>query len=84
MPGTADASQYTQFKKANIIQRRDPAASDLNSADRLTQYVPRLSGASNSTKFLSSSTNKNTTPLVPTPINLDFSGKKQSSKQNCS
>jgi hypothetical protein len=84
MPGTADASQYTQFKKANAVQRGDTQVSDPKSVNRLTQYVPKLSFASNSTKFLSSLTNKNTRPLVPTPINVDFSGKKQSSKQNCS
>jgi hypothetical protein len=84
MPGTADASQYTQFKKANTIQRGDTQTSDPKSVNRLTQYVPKMSVASNSTKFLSSSTNKYTTPLVPAPINVDFSGKKQSSKQNCS
>ena len=84
MPGTADASQYTQFKKANAIQKGDSQASDFKFVNRLTQYVPRVSFASNTSKFLSSLTNKNTKPLVPTPINTDFSGKKQSVKQNCS
>lgn len=84
MPGTADASQYTQFKKANAIQRGDTQVSDPKSVNRLTQYVPRLSEASNRSNFLSSLTYKYTTPLVPTPINVDFSGKKQGRKQNCS
>jgi hypothetical protein len=79
MPGTADASQYTQFKKANAIQK------GTQTRDRLTQYVPKLSVAFNSTRFLSSLTNKVTRPLVPTPINTDFPTKKlRPSNQNCS
>jgi len=55
MPGS-DASQFTRFKKANATQRGDTQQSDSKSVNRLTQYVPRLSGASGVGKFLSSLT----------------------------
>ena len=79
MPG-ADASQFTQLKKASAIQRGDTQRSDPKSVNRLTQYVPRLSSAGTS-KFLPSLTDKNTTPLVPSRINT---GSKQLFAQNCS
>ncbi len=67
MPG-ADASQFTQFKKANSIQKGDTQQNDPKSMNRLTQYVPRLTGASNSTKFLSSITKTNTNQ--PTSVTI--------------
>ncbi len=67
MPG-ADASQFTRFKKANSIQKGDTQQNDPKSVNRLTQYVPRLTGASNSTKFLSSITKTNTNQ--PTPVSI--------------
>jgi hypothetical protein len=70
MPGS-DASQFTRFKRANAIQKGDTQASDTKSVNRLTQYTPHLSAASNSVKFLSSLTAKSTTPLfLPPPLSL--------------
>jgi hypothetical protein len=81
MPGS-DASQFTQMKKASAAQR-GPSRSDLKSTNRLTQHVTHLSGVSDEKKFLSSLTEKNTTPITRVPINRDFPGKKHSSLQNC-
>jgi len=53
MPGS-DASQFTRFKRANAIQRGDSQQRDSKSVNRLTQYVPRLSGAWGVNNFLSS------------------------------
>jgi hypothetical protein len=55
MPGS-DASQFTRFKKASAVQRGDTQQSDPKSVNRLTQYIPRLSGISGLGKFLSSLT----------------------------
>ena len=82
MPG-ADASQFTQLKKASA-NSRGPPRSDLKSTNRLTEYVTPLSNASNEDKFLPSLTLKNTLSLVPARINVDTFAKKQSLKQNCS
>ena len=83
MPG-ADASQFTQFRKANAVQKGDTQQSDPKSVNRLTQYVPHLSVASSIPKFLPSLTLKNTRPLVQARINVDTFPKKHSFQQNCS
>ena len=82
MPGS-DASQFTQFKKANAVQKT-PLRGDLKSVNRLTQYVSPLSFASDQVKFLASLTNKTSTPLTQSPINTNYGGKKEGLKQNCS
>ena len=82
MPG-ADASQFTQLKKASAAYR-GPPRSDLKSTNRLTQYVTPLSTASNEEKFLPSLTLKNTRPILAARINVDTFAKKHSLKQNCS
>jgi hypothetical protein len=82
MPG-ADASQYTQLKKAAAVQS-DPVRPDGKNITHLTQFVPRLSGVVRVGTFLPSLTIKFTRPLVPSRINTDFAGKKESLKQNCS
>jgi hypothetical protein len=81
MPG-ADASQFIQMKKASAVQRVR-SRSDLKSTNHLTQFVTRLSGVSDETKFLPSLTLKDTKPVSRIPINRDFAGKKHSSLQNC-
>jgi len=81
MPG-ADASQFTQLKKASA-NYRGPPRSDLKSTNRLTQYVVPLSVSSDEQKFLPSLSLKNTRPLLLASINVDTFAKKQSSKQNC-
>ena len=72
MPGS-DASQFTRFKKANAVQRGDTQASDPKSVNRLTQYVPHLTGASSHTLFLSSLRPK-PEPETNNITYLDFSG----------
>lgn len=67
MPGS-DASQFTRFKKANAVQKGDTQASDSKSVNRLTQYTPHLTAASNSVKFLSTLTSKSTAPVTRDPI----------------
>ena len=67
MPGS-DASQFTRFKKANAVQKGDTQAGDSKSVNRLTQYTPHLSVASNSVKFLSTLTEKFTSPVTRDPI----------------
>lgn len=82
MPG-ADASQFTQLKKAAALQS-DPVRPDGKNTTRLTQYVSRLSGAVNLGIFMPSLTNKFARPLVLSRINTNLVGKKESLKQNCS
>jgi hypothetical protein len=62
---TADASEYTKFKKANAVQKGDSQQSDPKSVNRLTQYIPQLSGAYSTDKFLPSLTTKNIPPVIP-------------------
>jgi hypothetical protein len=69
MPGS-DASQFTRFKKANAVQKGDTQTTDPKSVNRLTQYTPHLSAASNSVKFLSTLTEKFTAPVTRDPINF--------------
>jgi hypothetical protein len=84
MPGS-DASQFTRFKKANAVQKGDTQASDSKSVNRLTQYTPHLSAASNSVKFLSTLTEKFTAPVTRDPINFQSAfGKRGTLHQNCS
>ena len=81
MPGS-DASQFTQLKKASAVQR-GPLRSDFKSTNRLTQFVTHLSAISDEKKFLASLTAKDTRPIIPAPINIDFRGKKRSLLGNC-
>jgi len=81
MPG-ADASQYTQLKKASA-NSRGPPRSDLKSTNRLTEYIVPLSASGSIPKFLPSLTLKDTKVIPLVPINVDTFAKKQSSKQNC-
>lgn len=81
MPGS-DASQFTQMKKANAVQR-GPSRDDFKKTNHLTQFVPYLSAISDEKKFLASLTEKNTRPIIPIPINMDFLGKKHSAIRNC-
>ena len=82
MPGS-DASQFTQFKKANSVQR-NPKRPDKKLTTHLTNYTSQLSGAFASQKFLSSLTLKYTRPVTLLPINVDSFKKKHSLNQNCS
>lgn len=82
MPG-ADASQFTQLKKAAALQS-DPVRPDGKNTSRLTQYVSHLSGVVSLRTFMPSLTNKFTRPLLLSRINTNLVGKKESLKQNCS
>ena len=75
MPGS-DASQFTRFKKANAVQRGDTQQSDPKSVNRLTQYIPKLTVASDSIQFLQSLTNKSITGLTRDPVNFQSSAGK--------
>lgn len=72
MPGS-DASQFTRFKKANAVQKGDTQQSDPKSVNRLTQYIPRLSAASDRNEFLPSLTKSGGGSIpfpAPTPFTL--------------
>jgi hypothetical protein len=86
---TADASQFTRLKKALAVQKAENRL-DGKSVNRMTQFVPRLSGANNralngsNNAFLASVTLKKSIPRVNTLFNTDFAGKKMGFTQNCS
>jgi hypothetical protein len=85
MPGS-DASQFTQFKRANAVyQKGDSLATDPKSVNRLTQFTPFLSGARNTNEFLATLTAKSTAPNTRDPINFQSAfGKRSTVHQNCS
>lgn len=84
MPGS-DASQFTRFKRANAVQRRDTTTSNGKSVTRLTLHTPELSASYSRTEFLSTLTAKSTTPNTRDPINFQSAfGKRGLLHQNCS
>jgi hypothetical protein len=73
----SDASQFTQFKRANAVQGGNTPVS------RLTQFTPRLTASHSIYEFLPSLSSKYTTPITRDPINFGsrYTGLRN---QNCS
>jgi hypothetical protein len=73
----SDASQFTQFKRANAVQGGNTPVS------RLTQFTPRLTATRSIDEFLPSLSSKNTTPITRESINFEssYTGLRH---QNCS
>ena len=73
---TADASQFTRFKRVSAVQYGDTQSIDPKSVNRLTQYNSRLSNISVLTSFLPTPTEKSAQPQVKFPFNYPTFAKK--------
>ena len=78
---TPDSSQFTQMKKFKAIQNRGLVDKSTRSITHLYQPVPTASAL---TDFLPSFTNKKTSPLIYTRINVETAPKKKSGLKTCS
>jgi hypothetical protein len=67
---SADASQFTRFKRVNAVNRSDSQSSDSKSVNRLTAYTTRLSDTAVLTSFLPTPTLKSAQPATRTPKSI--------------